>query len=205
MSVRCLGLALTSRRLRVLQPLRTRVGIRLPRHGRAVATCRRSPGSVRWSTAAPRNLNKQILCAAGGGRRSGLTSKWQRVDLFGAGPHTCIEVRGGPPVLLAAAGRSGSGAISRVGAVCTHRCRGVLRPRRRAGHAALDTPRWTRCAGCAAIGVKSLLVVLGSSVAGKSSFLRAGLMPRLRREDRRFPVTPCPLPEGISLAVPKHE
>src|SRR5205085_2631130 len=33
---------------------------------------------------------------------------------------------------------------------------------------------------------KALFVVLGPSGTGKSSFLRAGLMPRLAREDRRF-------------------
>jgi hypothetical protein len=35
-----------------------------------------------------------------------------------------------------------------------------------------------------------LLVILGASDAGKSSFLRAGLLPRLGREDRTF----MPLP-----------
>ncbi len=35
-------------------------------------------------------------------------------------------------------------------------------------------------------GVESLLVILGPSGSGKSSFLRAGLLPRLRRDDRRF-------------------
>ena len=34
--------------------------------------------------------------------------------------------------------------------------------------------------------MESLFVVLGPSGVGKSSFLRAGLLPRLRRVDRRF-------------------
>jgi TIR domain len=51
------------------------------------------------------NLNKEILCARlEEGTGQDLTSEWQRVDLFGAGPHTCIEVRGGPPMLLATEG-----------------------------------------------------------------------------------------------------
>ncbi len=35
-------------------------------------------------------------------------------------------------------------------------------------------------------GIKSLFVILGPSGAGKSSFLRAGLLPRLRRDDHDF-------------------
>ena len=39
-------------------------------------------------------------------------------------------------------------------------------------------------------GIERLLVILGASGAGKSSFLRAGLFPRVARDDRNF----LPLP-----------
>ena len=51
------------------------------------------------------NLNKQILCARlAECTGQDLTSQWQRVEVFGAGPHTCIEVRRGLPMLLATKG-----------------------------------------------------------------------------------------------------
>ena len=45
-----------------------------------------------------------------------------------------------------------------------------------------------------------LLVILGASGAGKSSFLRAGLLPRLARDDRNFLVLPVVRPERAAIS-----
>lgn len=58
---------------------------------------------------------------------------------------------------------------------------------------------------------KKLFVILGASGAGKSSFLRAGLIPRLKRDDRHFLVLPVirpqrePLSGGYGLANTLHK
>jgi formylglycine-generating enzyme required for sulfatase activity len=44
-----------------------------------------------------------------------------------------------------------------------------------------------------------LLVILGASGAGKSSFLRAGLFPRLKRDDRNFLPLPIMRPEWAAI------
>ncbi|HEV7854736.1 MAG TPA: TIR domain-containing protein [Mycobacterium sp.] len=151
------------------------------------------------------NLNKQILCArlepsAG----DDLTSEWQRCDLFGESDMTSIDVSGGPPVMFATAGLYRLRDAIRGTGISAHSF--VWPPPDDVGRApyrgwepfeqadaavffgrdapivhGLDELRGMRLAE-----TKSLLVVLGPSGSGKSSFLRAGLLPRLAREDRRF-------------------
>ena len=45
-----------------------------------------------------------------------------------------------------------------------------------------------------------LLILLGASGAGKSSFLRAGLLPRLARDDRNYLVLPVIRPEKAAMS-----
>lgn len=47
-----------------------------------------------------------------------------------------------------------------------------------------------------------LFVILGASGAGKSSFLRAGLLPRLSRDDRNFMVLPVVRPDREAISGP---
>ena len=151
-------------------------------------------------------LNKRIFSA-----RIGVftgedpTAEWQRIDLVGDGAVTDIDTGdGGPPVSFLSDGlrrlrdgivNAGIGAESFAwppprdpdrapyrgwepleevdAAVFFGRDAQIVR--------GLDALRGMRRSG-----IETLFVVLGPSGTGKSSFLRAGLLPRLRRDDRDF-------------------
>ncbi len=48
-------------------------------------------------------------------------------------------------------------------------------------------------------GIEHLFVIVGASGAGKSSFMRAGLLPRLARDDRQFLPLPVIRPERAAI------
>ena len=163
-------------------------------------------------------LGKQILCArledAGD---DDITSEWQRCDLFANGPQTEIPVPQGPSVRFNTAALdqvrraiegTGVGPENFVWPPAEDPQRapyrgwepfedidaGVFFGRDAAIVRGLDELRAMRLSG-----LKSLFVVLGPSGSGKSSFLRAGVIPRLQREDRRFVVLGIMRPERNAL------
>jgi WD40 repeat protein len=154
---------------------------------------------------------------------SDITSHWQRCDLFAGGAQTTIEVPGGPPVafntaaldqLKKAIEGTGVGPENFVWPPRDDPRRapyrgwepfedvdaGAFFGRDAAIARGLDELRAMRFRLLAQLsGRKSLFVVLGPSGSGKSSFLRAGLIPRLQRDDRRFTVLGIVRPERNAL------
>jgi DNA-binding beta-propeller fold protein YncE len=151
-------------------------------------------------------LGKQILVARlEDTGDSDITAEWQRCDLFAPGPQSEITVSGRPTLFNAAALDQLKKAIEGTGIgpenfVWPPRSdplrspyrgwepfedidAGVFFGRDAAIMRGTDELRRMRLSG-----VKSLFVVLGPSGSGKSSFLRAGLIPRLQRDDRNFAV-----------------
>ena len=57
-----------------------------------------------------------------------------------------------------------------------------------------------RLRGLASAAAPRLLAIIGASGAGKSSFLRAGIAPRLKRDDRNFLMLPILRPERAALS-----
>jgi WD40 repeat protein len=152
-------------------------------------------------------LNKLIFCPRlEPSTADDLTSEWQRCDLFGDGAMLEIDVDDGTgkPVAFAAEGLhrlrqgirgAGIGAESFVWPPPADRERAPYRGwepleevdaavffgRDAQIVAGLDALRGMRAAA-----VQTMFVILAPSGAGKSSFLRAGLLPRLRRDDRNY-------------------
>ncbi len=169
-------------------------------------------------------FGKRILVArlqdAGDGD---ITSRWQRCDLFADGEKAEIEVRGGTPLrfnsaaldqLKKAIEGTGVGPQSFVWPPKEDPKRapyrgwepfedsdaGVFFGRDAEIAQGLDELGAMRYRLLAQLsGRKSLFVVLGPSGSGKSSFLRAGLVPRLQRDDRHFVVLGIVRPERNAL------
>ena len=155
--------------------------------------------------------------------KADITSHWQRCDLFTEGAQTPIELAGGPPVtfntaaldqLKKAIEGAGVGPENFVWPPADDPGRapyrgwdpfedvdaGVFFGRDAAIVKGVDVLRAMRFRLLAQLsGRKSLFVVLGPSGSGKSSFLRAGLIPRLKRDDRRFVMLGTVRPERSAL------
>jgi hypothetical protein len=133
-----------------------------------------------------------------------ITSDRQRCDLFGGEATTTIDLAGGPPVHFNAAGlRQILRAVQGAGIGPENFVWPPMREPDRApyrgwepfedidagvffGRDAAIVHGLDELRGMRLSGLTSILVVLGASGSGKSSFLRAGLVPRLQRDDRRF-------------------
>lgn len=162
-------------------------------------------------------MGKPIFCA----RLEKLTERdvsraWQSCDLFG-GPSVEVALDGEPPVRLSSDGLHrlltglravGVGADSfpwpPPGDADRSPYRGwqplesvdaaIYFGRDAQIQRALDELRSMRDTG-----LERMFVILGASGVGKSSFLRAGLLPRLRRDDRRFLTLNVVRPERRAL------
>ena len=159
------------------------------------------------------NLHKKIFCVrlhpdAG----EGITSAWQYVDLFGDGPKTEIAIGSGDPVAFSTEGLlqlkdeivTGIGPESFVWPPPHDPNRAPYRgwsPLEEVdaavffGRDAQLVTGLDQLRGMRESNVHTLFVILAPSGAGKSSFLRAGLLPRLRRDDRQFVVLDIVRPE----------
>jgi WD40 repeat protein len=182
----------------------------LSAHWEASAECR-----AEFRTA--ENLNKVIFCArlqpdVG----EDFTSEWQYCDLFGGENTVTVDIGENEPVLFNGDGlrrlttaieRAGIGAASFRWPPADQPDRapyrgwepfenidaGVFFGRDAELVLAMDALRGMRQAD------KTLFVVLGASGAGKSSFLRAGMVPRLQKDDRSYLVLDIVRPELKAL------
>jgi hypothetical protein len=158
-------------------------------------------------------LNKRVFCVRLEPDTGETTSAWQWCDLFGSGAMTAIDIGdGGLPVEFATAGLyklrddirgAGIGADSFEWPIDDPERSpyrgwqpfepvdaGIFFGRDAPILRALDAIRGMRKSK-----TKPWFVVLGPSGTGKSSFLRAGLLPRLHKDDREFLVLGIVRPE----------
>lgn len=150
-----------------------------------------------------------------------ITQEWQRCDLYGPGPKTTIRLNGdAEPVeflteglLLLQRGLRAAGIAPDSftwpppGDPDRSPYRG-WQPHEDAdaavyfGRDAQINRALMAIRGMRASGEDRLFVILGPSGTGKSSFLRAGLLPRLRRDDRHFLPMPVIRPERHPITGP---
>jgi WD40 repeat protein len=166
----------------------------------------------RWEYSYAQQLGKRIFVALLQPGTGAELLEWQQSKLFGDGPKTAIDIGDGEPVLFETEGlyrlregirRSGIGSDSfewpiddpdrapyrgwrpfepvDAGIFCGRDAQIVW---------AMDAVRSVRQAK-----TKQWFVILGPSGSGKSSFLRAGLIPRMQRDDREFLVLGIVRPE----------
>jgi WD40 repeat protein len=163
------------------------------------------------------NLNKMIFCARVQPEvGEDFTSEWQYCDLFGGENTVSVDIGEDEPVIFNGDGlRRLMTAIEKAGVgVASFRWppkgqsdrapyrgwdpfenidAGVFFGRDAELVLAMDALRGMRQAD------KTLFVVLGASGAGKSSFLRAGMVPRLQKDDRSYLVLDIVRPELKAL------
>lgn len=164
-------------------------------------------------------LNKLVFCARLEPETGSKTSAWQWCDLFGDGPTTEIDIGDGEAVAFATRGLyqlrdgirgAGIGADSfawpgeggdrapyRGWQPLDPQDAGIFFGRDAQIVASLDAVRGMRKAK-----TKPWFVIQGPSGSGKSSFLRAGLIPRLQRDDREFLVLGIVRPERDVMTGP---
>ncbi|MDA2891294.1 TIR domain-containing protein [Mycolicibacterium sp. BiH015] len=166
-------------------------------------------------------LNKRIFCARlGPSAADEVTAQFQRCDLFGGDISLPIEpTDAGPPVAFSADGLyrlfqgikgAGISADSFHWPPVHDPARAPYRgwePLSEADAAVFFGRDAELVQGLDALrGMRkdasrqSLFIVLGPSGVGKSSFLRAGLLPRLRRDDRNFTLLDIVRPERAAIS-----
>jgi WD40 repeat protein len=159
------------------------------------------------------NLHKKIYCVRlHPDSGEGITAAWQYVDLFGDGPKTKIKIGSGDPVAFSTEGllRLKDEIVTGIGPEsfvwpppgdpdrAPYRGWSPLEEVDAAVFFGRDAPLirgLDQLRGMRESNAQTLFVILGPSGSGKSSFLRAGLLPRLRREDREFMVLDIVRPE----------